>query len=104
LVPKIVASAAYKRGGAVIVAFALVARPGASSTTAAPALPPSVIAPTGGSAPAGALLLSPHAARGRTVSTTYDPYSVLRTVEDLLGYKPLAHARGAASFAGAMLG
>jgi hypothetical protein len=27
-----------------------------------------------------------------------------RTVEDLLGYKALAHARGAASFAAALLG
>ncbi len=47
----------------------------------------------------GALILSPLAAKGRTLSGAYGPYSVLRTIEDLLGYTPLVHAKSAHSFA-----
>jgi hypothetical protein len=84
-VPRILHSTAYKRSGALIIVFALpdASMPGGGS----------------GSAPTGALLLSPRAARRKIVSTTFNPYSVLRTVEDLLGYKRLAGARSARSFA-----
>jgi hypothetical protein len=37
------------------------------------------------------------------VSSTYNPYSVLRSIEDLLGYDPLAHAKSARSFVSAVL-
>ncbi|MGO9929945.1 MAG: hypothetical protein ACLPLP_28590, partial [Mycobacterium sp.] len=47
----------------------------------------------------GALILSPLAAKGRTLSAAYSPYSVLRTIEDLLDYTPLVHAKSAHSFA-----
>jgi hypothetical protein len=46
----------------------------------------------------GALILSPLARRGRIVAGAFTPYSVLRSVEDLFGFKPLGHARGASSF------
>jgi hypothetical protein len=35
---------------------------------------------------------------GRTLATRYGPYSLLRSIEDLLGLAPLAHAAGASSF------
>jgi predicted metal-binding membrane protein len=37
--------------------------------------------------------------RGKIVAETFNAFSVLRTVEDLLAYKPLAGARTARSFA-----
>jgi hypothetical protein len=52
----------------------------------------------------GALVLSPKVKRDSTVSTRYGPYSVLRSVEDLLGYTPLVHAKTAKSFAGLAVG
>jgi hypothetical protein len=47
---------------------------------------------------AGALIISPYAARGKTLATAYGPYSLLRSLEDLLGYTPLVHAAKAKSF------
>ena len=85
-VPPILSSAAYKRNGVLIITFAL-------TGTAGP----------GGPVPTGALVLSPFAARGKTISTTYDPYSVLRTVEELFGYDLLSHAKSAQSFETAAL-
>jgi hypothetical protein len=85
-VPKILRSPAYRKDGVLIISFALTPAPG-SSAAAAPG------------APTGALVLSRHAARGKTVSAAYDAYSVLRTTEDLLGLKPLAKAATAHSFA-----
>jgi len=85
-VPRILASAAYKRDGVLIITFALT---GASSV--------------GGPVPTGALVLSRYATAGTTISTTYNPYSVLRSVEDMLGYDPLAHAKSAKSFVGTVL-
>jgi phosphatidylinositol-3-phosphatase len=84
--PAILGSAAYKRDGVLIVTFAL-----AGATT------------PGGPAPTGALVLSRFAKAGNTVSATYGPYSVLRSIEDLLGYKPLAHATSARSFVSKVL-
>ena len=51
----------------------------------------------------GALVLSRYAHRGKTITTAYTPYSLLRSVEDILGYTPLAKAKHAASFAQAAL-
>lgn len=85
-VPTILHSAAYKRDGVLIIAFAY----SPASGTTAPQ----------GNAPVrtGALVISRYAARGKTVSKTYDPYSLLRSVELLLGYTPLAGAKSASSF------
>jgi hypothetical protein len=83
-VPRILASPAYRHGGVLIIEFA-----GVSSTARA--------------APTGALVLSRYARRGAVVSATYTPYSLVRSVEDMLGSTPLAHARSAASFAQAVL-
>ena len=86
--PAILRSPAYKHDGALIITFTI-SKSGASSskvTTAA----------TG--TRAGALVLSQYTTAGRKVSTGYDPYSMLRSVEDLFGYTPLAHATQAKSF------
>jgi phosphatidylinositol-3-phosphatase len=85
-VPAILQSAAYKKDGVLIVTFALT---GATAP--------------GGPVPTGALVLSRYAKAGKIVSAAYNPYSVLRSVEDLLGYKPLAHAASARSFVSAVL-
>jgi hypothetical protein len=54
----------------------------------------------------GALLLSRYVPHGATDTTTYDPYSLLRTTEDLFGLSHLAMAGGAKvkSLAPALLG
>jgi len=41
---------------------------------------------------------------GATIRAGYNRYSVLRSVEDLLGFRPLAHAMRAASFAASVRG
>jgi hypothetical protein len=47
---------------------------------------------------AGALILSPFSHRGKAISGPYDPYSVLRASEQLLGYPWLVNASHAKSF------
>jgi hypothetical protein len=59
--------------------------------------------PAASPAPTGTLLLSRFARAGTTVAGPYDPYSVLRSVEDLFGLKPLARAKHASSFVKAAL-
>jgi hypothetical protein len=102
VIPRILRSKAYEQGGVVIVAFALAVAPATVSTPAAGSSAPPAASPPAAdsSAPVGALLLSRHAAHGKIVSKPFNPFSVLRTVEDLLGYKPLAGATSARSFAG----
>ena len=90
-VPRILAAAAYKQDGVLMIVFA----DGQPAADAGP--DPQRPVRT------GALILSPLARGGRTISGTYGPYSVLRTIEDLLGYPPLVHANGARSFAGVVL-
>jgi len=87
VVPAILASSAYKQGGVLMIVFAK-----------APA--------TNSSGPVrtGALILSPKVKAGSTVSIRYNPYSVLRSIEDLLGYTPLVHASAAKSFANVATG
>jgi phosphatidylinositol-3-phosphatase len=94
LVPKILASPAYGKDGLLIVSFG-------QANPADPAAPP----------PAkplkvGALLVSPFLTPGSTDGVAYDPYSLLRTTEDLFGLSPLAGAAGAKvkSLAPALLG
>jgi phosphatidylinositol-3-phosphatase len=80
-VPVIRQSTAYKRDGVIVIVFA----------QAGPTLGP-------GQQQTGALVLSRYAAKHKTIQDILDPYSILRGIEDLLGYKPLDHAKGATSF------
>jgi hypothetical protein len=86
-VPAILASSAYKQNGVLMIVFAHAAAGNASKPVRT-----------------GALVLSPKVKPGSTVSTQYDPYSVLRSIESLLGYTSLVHAKSAKSFADAALG
>jgi hypothetical protein len=85
-VPRIVRSPAYKKDGVLVIAFAGdgVKRAGPKVRT-------------------GALVLSRYAHRGKTVRAAYTPYSLLRSLEDMLRYTPLARATSAPSFATAAL-
>ena len=85
-VPQIVAAPAFKQDGALIVLF-LARAPGSAATTE----------PTKG------LIVSRYAQAGRTLKGSYDPYSALRSIEDLLGLDPLGFAAQATSFARAAL-
>jgi hypothetical protein len=88
-VPRILGSPGYKRDGLLLITFLSTA----STAGAAAASPP----------PTGALLLSRFARPGRTIAGPYDPYSLLRSLEDLFGLAPLARAKDATSFAKAAL-
>ena len=86
-VPAILGSAAYKQDGVLIVTFALAGaaarrRPGAHRCAAC---------------------CRGIAKAGKTVSATYNPYSVLRSIEDLLGLQAAraCHVRDARSSRGA---
>ncbi len=83
-VPTILASPAYKADGLLIVTF---------SSTNPPAV--GVPTPTGDPLRTGALLLSQFATPGGTDSGAYDPYSLLRSSEELFALKPLGVAGGA---------
>jgi hypothetical protein len=92
-VPKILASPAYRTGGLLVIAFSAVN-------------PPSTGTPASGEAlRTGALLLSPFVTPGGTDSTAYDPYSLLRSSEELLGLEPLglAGAPRTRSFAASLM-
>jgi hypothetical protein len=82
-VPKILASAAYRANGVLVIAFT----------------------GDGGhkSARTGALVLSHWTPRGHKLSGSYTPYSLLHSLEDMLDYQPLAHAATAPAFAKAVL-
>jgi hypothetical protein len=81
-VPRILASPAYADGGLLLVTFA-----------GGAAAPPGPEAPVRN----GALVVSRYATAGATDDTEIDPYGVLRTVQDVLGLKPLARSAGATS-------
>jgi hypothetical protein len=93
-VPKILASPAYKADGVLIVTF--------SSTNPPVAGAP---APVGDPLRTGALLLSPFVTPGGTDAGAYNPYSLLRSSEELFALKPLGVASGAKtkSFATSLL-
>lgn len=80
--PRILASPAYRADGLLIVAFAGDVAPAADAPVRE-----------------GALLVSRYARPGATVASVYDPYSLLRSLEDLFGLRPLAKAAHTASFA-----
>ncbi len=96
-VPKILASPAYKADGLLIVNFAA-ANPPLTTSEAAPA-------PTTDPLHVGALLLSPFLTPGSTDAAPYNPYSILRSNEDLFGLDPLGLAAAAKtrSFAPSLL-
>jgi hypothetical protein len=93
-VPKILASSAYKADGLLIVTF--------SSTNPPVAGAP---APSGDPLRTGALLVSPFVTPNGTDSGAYNPYSLLRSSEELFALKPLGVAAGAKtkSFATSLL-
>jgi hypothetical protein len=82
VVPEILASPAYKADGLVIVSFG----------AADPAPPADPAAPPEDPKKVGALLLSPLLAPGGTDGAQYNPYSLLRSVEDLFALDPLGKA------------
>lgn len=83
-VPKILASPAYKADGALIVTFSAVNPPSTD-----------VPVPTDDALRTGALLVSPFATPGGSDPAPYNPYSLLRSSEDLLGLDALGLAAGA---------
>jgi phosphatidylinositol-3-phosphatase len=97
-VPKILASPAYKADGLLIVNFAAANPPPVTTpgTVPAPATDPLHV---------GALLLSPFLTPGATDAAPYNPYSILRSNEDLFGLDPLGLAAAAKteSFAPSLL-
>ncbi|HMJ73483.1 MAG TPA: alkaline phosphatase family protein [Solirubrobacterales bacterium] len=97
-VPQILASPAYKEDGLLIVTFGA-AGAVASDTAPAPA-------PADGPLHVGTLLVSRFVPPGSTKATTLDPYSLLRTTEDLFGLEHLGLASQdkIASFAPELLG
>ena len=110
-VPRILRSAAYRHGGVLVIALAGSASGG--SAGAAGTAGAASAAGGGGAAGGrggvdgertGALVLSPLSPKPSVVKTAYGPYSLLRSIEDMLGYTPLAHARSAPSFAARVLG
>ena len=95
VVPEILASPAYKKDGLLIVSFGAADPAPPTDPAAAPADPRKV----------GGLLLSPLLTPGGTDAVAYDPYSLLRSIEDLFALDPLGKAAGAKvkSFSGAFL-
>ena len=93
--PKILASPAYKAGGLLIVNFAAANPPSTEPGAPPPADPLRT----------GALLVSPFLTPGSTDTVPYDPFSLLRSTEDLFGLSPLGLAAGAKtkSFAPSLL-
>jgi hypothetical protein len=99
-VPQILASPAYKEDGLLVVTF------GAVNPVASEAAPAPTTAPAEDQLHVGTLLVSRFLSSGSTNSTTYDPYSLLRTTEDLFGLEHLGLAgdEKTASFASELLG
>ncbi|MDE0854660.1 MAG: phosphoesterase, partial [Nevskia sp.] len=104
LVPKILASPAYRQDGLLIITFDESGGPQSDSSACCgegpgPNSPLPGIAGLGGGV-VGAVLLSPFIKPGTVSKTAYNHYSMLRSVEDLLGlqYLGYAAASGQASF------
>lgn len=84
VVPEILASPAYKADGLLIVSFGA-ADPAPPTDPAAPPVDPKKV---------GAVLVSPLLAPGGADGARYNPYSLLRSVEDLFALEPLGRAGG----------
>jgi phosphatidylinositol-3-phosphatase len=103
LVPKILASKAYKDGGLLVITTDEAPSAGefvdSSSCCGQPKFP-NLPAPAGttaglaanGGGQVGALLLSPFVKGGTTSQEPYNHFSLLRTIEDLFGLKHLGYA------------
>jgi hypothetical protein len=103
LVPKILASPAYKHGGLLVITVDEAPSSGefADSSSCcgqpsfpnmpAPSGPAAALGPEGGGQ-VGALLLSPFVKGGVISQEQYDHFSLLRTIEDLFGLKHLGYA------------
>jgi hypothetical protein len=87
-VPEILSSPAYKQGGLLIVSFGA-AQPEAMAPPADPA-----VAPESDPLEVGALLSSPLLTPGGTDAAAYNPYSLLRSIDELFGLAPLGEAEG----------
>ena len=106
-VPQILASPAYQQDGLLMILFdeAEFSVPNADTTACCNELPgpnsplPGITGPGGGRV--GAVVLSKFVRPGTLVTTPYNHYSVLRTIEDLFGLDHLGFAgqAGASSFA-----
>ncbi len=83
--PRILHSSAYRKDGVLVIAFS-----GDGSKASGPAVK------------TGALVLSRWTKGGAKVAAPYTPYSLLRSVEDMLRYERLAAAAKAKSFAAAV--
>ncbi len=85
-VPRILHSGAYRKDGVLVIAFS------GDGTK-----------PSGPAVKTGALVLSRWTKRGAKVAAAYTPYSLLRSIEDMLRYQRLAKAATAKSFAASVL-
>jgi hypothetical protein len=106
IVPRILASAAYKQGGLLVITVDNAPSSGeladSSSCCAQPAFP-NMPAPSGsaaalgpeGGGQVGALLLSPFVKAKSTSQEPYNHFSLLRTIEDLFGLKHIGYAGAA---------
>ncbi len=82
VVPEILKSGAYKQNGVLVIEFAAAGDKSSAKMVRT-----------------GALVLSRHTKHGLKVGGDYGPYALLRSVEDMLNYQPLAHAATAGAFA-----
>ena len=100
LVPKILASAAYKKDGLLMITFGQANPAPTDPTTGVPA------ATTGNPLKVGTLLLSKFVTPNSTDAIAYNPYSLLKSTEELFGLNQLEGAKSAKvkSFAPALLG
>jgi phosphatidylinositol-3-phosphatase len=103
VVPTILHSAAYRASGALVIVFT--ATPSSSTTASSTTTPSATSAPAAtatatASRPVrtGALVLSRFTKAGSTDARAYDPYSVLRTAEDVFSLSKLARAASAHGF------
>jgi hypothetical protein len=100
LVPKILASPAFKEDGLLMITFGQ-ANPAPIDPATGVAVPA-----TGDPKKVGTLLVSQFVSPGSTDAVAYDPYSLLASTEDLFGLSHLGKTEGAKvkSFAPALLG
>jgi phosphatidylinositol-3-phosphatase len=96
VVPEIEASPAYRQDGLLAIVFDEAT--GDSSACCGEPTGPNTTAPGGngpGGGDTGAVLLSPFIAPGTVTQTAYNHYSLLRSIEDLLGLGHLGYAGAA---------
>lgn len=106
IVPKILASPAYKQGGLLVITVDQAPSSGEFADSSSccgqpqfPNMPPpsgsaAALGPEGGGQ-VGALLLSPYVKAKTTSQEPYNHFSLLRTIEDLFGLKHLGYAGAA---------